>query len=158
MNHPLIYKKATKEDIDVLTWTRIEVLRAVNKLADDVDMAWIEKISRDYYTECFQNDSHAAYLVFNANRFVGCGGINFYSVMPTYHNPSGKRAYIMNIYVRPEYRRKGIAEKMVDLLVQEARNRNISQISLTATSMGQPVYEHYGFSLMKNEMELLDEL
>lgn len=35
----LIYKRATIEDIDILTETRIEVLRAANKLSDDVDMS-----------------------------------------------------------------------------------------------------------------------
>ena len=34
----LIYKKATIEDIKILTKTRIEVLRAANELSDDVDM------------------------------------------------------------------------------------------------------------------------
>lgn len=40
---------------------------------------------------------------------VGTGGISFYQVMPTYHNISGKKAYIMNVYTQPDYRRKGIA-------------------------------------------------
>lgn len=31
----LIYKKATIEDINLLTKSRIEVLKAANKLADD---------------------------------------------------------------------------------------------------------------------------
>lgn len=35
----LIYKVATLDDIDVLTKTRIEVLRAANKLDNNVDMS-----------------------------------------------------------------------------------------------------------------------
>lgn len=34
----LIYKKATIEDIDILTKTRVEVLRAANKLSADTNM------------------------------------------------------------------------------------------------------------------------
>ncbi len=30
---------------------------------------------------------------------IGAGGISYYRVMPTYHNPSGNKAYIMNMYV-----------------------------------------------------------
>ncbi len=41
----LLYKKATIEDIDLLTKTRIEVLRAANKLSDDIDMSEVEKQS-----------------------------------------------------------------------------------------------------------------
>ncbi len=28
---------------------------------------------------------------------IGAGGISYYRVMPTYHNPSGNKAYIMNM-------------------------------------------------------------
>ena len=43
------YKKATIEDIDELVRTRIIVLRAANKLSDNVDMLVVEKESYEYY-------------------------------------------------------------------------------------------------------------
>ena len=43
------YKKATIEDINELVRTRIIVLRAANKLSDDVDMSLVEKESYEYY-------------------------------------------------------------------------------------------------------------
>lgn len=39
------YKRATLDDLDVLVRTRIIVLRAANKLTNDVDMAQVEKES-----------------------------------------------------------------------------------------------------------------
>ena len=42
------YKKATLEDIDELVRTRIIVLRAANKLSDDVDMSVVEEESYAY--------------------------------------------------------------------------------------------------------------
>ena len=44
----LIYKKATIEDINLMTKSRIEVLKAANRLADDVDMEEVEAQSWDY--------------------------------------------------------------------------------------------------------------
>lgn len=41
----LKYKRATLEDIDILTETRIEVLRAANKLSADTDMSEVERRS-----------------------------------------------------------------------------------------------------------------
>ena len=107
-----------------------------------------------YYQKALSEDSHVAYLVFDDNEFVGAGGISFFHVMPTFHNPTGKKAYIMNMYTKPEYRRKGIAYKTLDLLVAEAKQRGIHAISLEATDMGKPLYEKYGFVKMKDEMEL----
>ena len=74
--------------------------------------------------------------------------------MPTYHNPSGNKAYIMNMYTDPEYRRKGIAIRILDRLVKDSKRRGITAISLEATDMGRPLYEKYGFVAMDHEMEL----
>ena len=70
----------------------------------------------------------------NGNCCIGTGGVSLFQVMPTYHNPSGKKAYIMNMYTNPKYRRKGIAYRTLD--------------------MGRSLYEKYGFVKMNNEMEL----
>ncbi len=151
----LTYKKATLEDVDILTATRIEVLRAANKLSDDIDMSEVKKQSYDYYNKALRNGTHIAYLVFDKSRVIGAGGVSFFQVMPTYHNPSGKKAYIMNMYTSPEYRRRGIAYKVLDMLVKDAKSMGISAISLEATVMGLPLYEKYGFTKMKNEMEFI---
>ncbi len=152
----LIYKKATIDDIDILTETRIEVLRAANKLSDDVDMSEVKKQSYDYYKRSLCDNTHIAYLVFDKDTFVGAGGVSFFQVMPTYHNPSGKKAYIMNMYTCPKYRRKGIAYKTLDMLVKDSRDKGITAISLEATNMGRCLYKKYGFVKMNDEMELLN--
>lgn len=148
------YKKATLEDIEMLTSTRIEVLRAANKLSDDIDLSELKKESYNYYAKALSNGTHIAYLVFDNSRFAGAGGISFFQVMPTYHNPSGKKAYVMNMYTVPDYRRRGIAYKTLDMLIREAKNMGITDISLEATDMGRPLYEKYGFIKMNNEMKL----
>lgn len=150
----LTYKKATIEDIDILTETRIEVLRAANKLARDTDMSEVKKQSYHYYKRALCDGTHIAYLIFDDSQFVGTGGVSFFQVMPTYHNPSGKKAYIMNMYTKPEYRRKGIAYKTLDMLIRDSKSKGITAISLEATAMGRPLYEKYGFVKMNDEMEL----
>ncbi len=150
----MIYKKATLDDLDILTETRIEVLRAANQLSDDVDMSEVNARSYEYYRKALQDGTHIAYLIFDGDKFAGAGGVSFFQVMPTYHNPSGRKAYIMNMYTKPEYRRRGIAFKTLDLLVHDAREKGIRAISLEATDMGRPLYEKYGFVEMRSEMEL----
>ena len=142
------YKKATIDDLNILTKTRIEVLRAANGLDDSIDMSSVEREARAYYENALSNDFHTAYLVFDGDDFIGAGGISYYTVMPTFHNPTGKKAYIMNMYTRPDYRRKGIATKTLDLLIQDAKKRGVTSISLEATDMGRKLYERYGFVSM----------
>ncbi len=149
------YKKATTKDIAELVRTRVIVLRAANKLSDDVDMSIVEQESYAYYKRAVETGEHMAYLVYDKETFIGAGGVSFYQVMPTYHNSSGKKAYIMNMYTAPEYRRQGIAFHTLDLLVKAAKERGISQIALEATDMGRPLYEKYGFVKMEDEMGLV---
>lgn len=153
----LIYKRATLDDLETLTETRVQVLRAANKLSQDVDMSEVKKKSCEYYQAALRDDTHVAYLVFDKDEFAGAGGVSFFKVMPTFHNPSGEKAYIMNMYTKPEYRRQGIAFQTLDLLVAEAKKKGITVISLEATDMGRPLYEKYGFVKMNDEMELPKE-
>ena len=150
----LKYKVAKIEDLEVLVRTRVQVLRAANKLDDSVDMSEVETESRLYYEKALVDGSHVAVLVYDGDQFVGAGGVSFYTVMPTYHNPSGCKAYIMNMYTKPEYRRNGIAYHTLDLLIAAAKEKRITHITLEATDMGRPLYEKYGFIKMDDEMQL----
>ena len=149
-----IFKKASEEDIDELVRTRITILRAANKLTDDTDMSEVRQESFLYYRSALKDKTHIAYLVYDGDNAVGAGGVSFYRVMPTYHNPSGRKAYIMNMYTAPEYRRRGIACRTLDLLVKAAKEQGVDHITLEATAMGRPLYEKYGFVKMNDEMIL----
>ena len=148
------YKKAGIADLALLTEPRIEVLRAANRLPASADLSAVREQTRRYYEKALPEGAHTALLVFDGPRFAGAGGVSFFQVMPTVHNPSGWKAYIMNMYTRPEYRRRGIALHTLDLLVREARGRGITAVSLEATPMGRPLYERYGFTGMPDEMGL----
>ena len=115
----------------------------------------MEQESYEYYKSALETGEHIAYLVYDNENLIGAGGVSFYQVMPTYHNPTGKKAYIMNMYTASEYRRQGIAFHTLDLLVKDIRKQGISQITLEATEMGRLLYEKYGFVKMEDEMELI---
>ena len=51
----------------------------------------------------------------------------------------------MNVYVNKNYRRQGIAQKMIESLIEEAKSRGVTEISLDATQAGRPVYKKLGF-------------
>lgn len=150
----LQYRTATLDDLDMLTATRVTVLRAANGLEPSADMSRVEEESRRYYATALPERSHLAILVLDGEQAVGAGCVSFYRVMPTFHNPGGRKAYIMNMYTAPAYRNRGIAYHTLELLVAEAKKRGVGHISLEATEMGRPLYEKFGFVQMRGEMEL----
>jgi len=147
-----IYKAANEKDIKFITEIRIEVLKSANNLDKNINMDNIFDETYNYYLNNI-NKNNITYLIFNNIEFIGCGSICFYDIMPTYHNPSGNKAYIMNMYTRENHRRKGIAKNILNLLIKEAKNRGVKYIQLEATDIGKKLYKNYGFIELENEME-----
>ena len=52
---------------------------------------------------------------------------------------------LMNVHTVPALRRKGIAARMVSILIEEAWSRGVTEISLDATEAGRPLYRKLGF-------------
>ena len=51
----------------------------------------------------------------------------------------------MNVYTAPDYCGRGIALRVAEWLIEEARRRGITEISLDATADGRPLYRKWGF-------------
>ena len=76
---------------------------------------------------------------------IGCATLCFLTVLPTADHPTGLRAHLMNVYTVPGFRRRGIARMLVTALMDEARQRGVTEISLDATEAGRPLYRALGF-------------
>ena len=133
---------ATKDDIELMMSSRLEMLKVVNDLpADYVYSDEIVNESRDY----FLNGDQATVLALDGDIVAGCASMSFMRIMPTFSHPTGKRAHLMNVYTRSAYRRQGIAHKMCEMLIEDARAKGATEISLDATTMGRPLYESLSF-------------
>lgn len=136
------YKTATASDIDLLMSSRLEMLKVVNSLDEDYQYSdEIIRESRDY----FLNGDQVTVLAMDGDKVIGCASMSFMRIMPTFSHPTGKRAHLMNVYTSKEYRRQGIAEKMVKMLIDITWQRGATEISLDATESGRPLYEKLGF-------------
>ncbi len=136
-------KIAAKDDIDWLMSIRLEMLKVVNNLPKDYEYSdEMRTESRDY----FLNGDHLTALAVDGDIVIGCASMSFFRIMPTFDHPTGKRAHLMNVYTRNEYRRQGIARKMVELLIEKTWENGATEISLDATALGRPLYESMGFT------------
>ena len=134
---------AKKDDIEEMMNSRLEMLKVVNNLSEDYEYSdEIINESREY----FLNGDHITVLAFDGDEVVGCASMSFMRIMPTFSHPTGKRAHLMNVYTRNEFRRQGIARKMVELLIEETWKIGVTEISLDATESGRPLYVSMGFT------------
>lgn len=136
-------KISTKNDIERLMSIRFEMLKVVNNLPEEYEYSdEIINESRDY----FLNGDQMTVLAIDGDAVIGCASMSFLRIMPTFDHPTGKRAHLMNVYTRHEYHRQGIAQKMVELLIEKTWEKGATEISLDATTLGRPLYERIGFS------------
>ena len=82
-------------------------------------------------------------------------GYSQITLMPTFSHPTGKRAHLMNVYTAKDYRRQGIGMKMVSMLIDEAWNKGVTEISLDATEDGRALYAKCGFTYSNECMVLV---
>ena len=145
------YKLATKDDIELMMKSRLEMLKVVNNLPQDYQYSdEIVKESREY----FLNGDQTTVLAIDDGEVVGCASMSYMWIMPTFSHPTGKRAHLMNVYTRSSHRRQGIARKMCEMLIEDAWKRGATEISLDATTMGRPLYESLGFTASSEGMVL----
>ena len=145
-------RKATTEDIEMVLEMRYTTLRDVCSLKEDYSFdESFKSISRAY----FANEDQTTVLVFDGEAPIGCATICYQFLMPTFDHPTGKRAHVMNVYVDENFRRQGIARKMMDVLIAEAKERDVTEISLDATEKGRLLYEAMCFKASKECMYLI---
>ncbi len=145
------FHKATTEEIEKLMSIRLEMLRIVNDLPDNFEF---DSTFKDYSRDYFLNGEQTTVLALDNGNAIGCASISYIKIMPTFDHPTGKRAHLMNVYTNNSYRRQGIGKKMVELLIEEAREKGCTEISLDATSVGRFLYTWLGFTQNKEGMVL----
>ncbi len=141
-------------DIDLLIEWRIRVLRDVFSIPKEKPIDSLKRANLDYYKSFLENGSHIACFAYFDNEIVGCGGMCLYNEMPSPDNQSGKCAYLMNIYTCPQFRKNGIAEKIVNWLIDKAEDKGITKIYLETSEAGRKMYYSVGFREMKDQMQL----
>lgn len=136
-------KKTNQNDIETLMQIRLEMLRVVNKLNEEANFErTLIKCSREYFLKGDQTTVFAM----DGDKIAGCASLSYINVMPTFDHPTGKRAHLMNVYTRAQFRRRGVGKMMVEFLIEEAKSRGVTEISLDATQMGHPLYKSMGFN------------
>lgn len=134
-------RKSTAADTHLLMELRLEMLREVNGLEQDYEFDKdLIRTSRSYFLE----GSQTTVIAFE-DEPAGCASLCYIDLMPTFSHPTGKRAHLMNVYTREDFRRRGIGEQMMKFLIEEAKERGVTEISLDATDEGRYLYEKLGF-------------
>lgn len=142
------YRKAVDKDISQLVDLRKkqlidEGLVPINNI--DIEL-------HQYFKLSLIEGSLISWIAEENEIIIATSGICFYQLPPSYSNPSGKSAYITNMYTKKEYRGKGIASDLLKLVIDEAKNQGYKIVRLHASKQGKPIYKKFGFTDLEDFM------
>lgn len=143
-------RRATVEDIPALCEARKRQLVDEGMRPD----APIDDELRCYFEASLADGTLAEWVFEDEGEVVATAAIAFMPFPPAFNNPAGTRGYVTNMYTAPSHRGRGIASRMLPLLMDEARRRGVRKVLLHASAMGKPVYERQGFRVNDSWMEL----
>lgn len=112
--------------------------------------------NRQYYRRNIADGRHIAIIAEIDDVDVGCGALCLSEELPSPDNPSGKCAYLMNIYVREAYRGQGIGHSIVRWLVEKATQLGCDKIYLETTDCARTLYNSIGFEDLSGYMKYAD--
>ena len=99
-------------------------------------------------------DEFVGFLAVADARIIATSGLVVHRHPPKNRNPTGREAYVMNMYTDPAWRRRGIAARLLQMLVDYARQHQCGKISLDALPKGRSVYAKAGFVPIETDMGL----
>jgi ribosomal protein S18 acetylase RimI-like enzyme len=145
------YRKAEEKDISQLIELRkIQLIDEGLTPINNIDMEL-----RKYFKSSLNDGSLISWIAEENDKIIATSGICYYQLPPSYSNPTGKNAYVTNMYTKNEYRRKGIALKLLKLVVEEARVRGDKIVRLHASKQGKSIYERFGFKDSEGYMAMI---
>ena len=105
----------------------------------------IDKQLADYFTSAIADGSFISWVMENDDEIIATSGLCFYLLPPNFSNPTGRTAYVTNMYTKSEYRRKGIASELLKMVIDEAKLRGYKVIRLHTSEFGKSIYARAGF-------------
>jgi ribosomal protein S18 acetylase RimI-like enzyme len=153
------FRTLCEQDLELIGRHREEMFRDAG-IAEEVlsamkphFQAWLGPKLRD--------GSYFGFLACDESRPVGGIGLLLLDWPPHHFHPtSDKRGYVLNLFVEPAYRRRGLASKLMLLAEIEFANRGISFAVLHASAKGMPLYSELGWtrtSEMSKSMEKVQD-
>ena len=137
-------RRATTDDVETLVDLRFAF---VTEFApDEGDDEAVRASVAEYLRRALASEEFLAWIVEDDGEVVATGGMVVYERMMRSKGAGvGFEGYILNVYTLPKHRRRGHAERMMQALLDCARDRGV-RLTLVATEAGAPLYQKLGFT------------
>jgi GNAT superfamily N-acetyltransferase len=152
MEHFMI-RRMDVDDLDAVCRHREAMFLEAERPRDMVEA--MRQPFRDWLRPKLLDGSYLGWAVEDEGVVVGGSGLMVVDWPPhPLHPAEARRGYLLNVWVDPDHRGKGLAKRLVRAACDCARALGISYMTLHASQLGRPVYEGLGWR-ETDEMSLL---
>lgn len=152
-------RAASADDIPLLAHHRAAMFRDMGKLGPHQEDA-LRAATTSYLQNALETGEYVGWvaLVTGTTSVIGGAGAQIRSILPRPRPGSdelelGPEAIVLNVYVEPAWRRRGVADALMRAVLDGLAPRGIRRIVLHASDEGRRLYERLGF-VGTNEMRL----
>lgn len=148
----IIFREAGLDDIADLISIRMDFLRGEFPTDAQMEASLCEELAPYYHSHIGRD--FFAYIAFDGDTIIASAFLSVALRPASPAVPNGLTGYISNVYTQKEYRGRGIATQLLDMLRRDAGNRSLCTLELLATEDGRPIYEKMGFCSNKKFMRI----
>ncbi len=144
-------RQATLADLDTLIYHRYAMWRDMGRPAEVLEA--VNAAAREYFQSELPNGRYVGWFAETEGKIVGGAGV---VISPWPGSPGStlaKRAMILNVFVEPDFRRRGIARSLMLAVIEWCKIQGFPAVGLHASDEGRPLYAALGFQ-PTNEMQL----
>ncbi|MDM5076459.1 GNAT family N-acetyltransferase [Aeromonas media] len=141
----MMVREALAADIPALVRLRMALFCEVGELDDPLADAALWQATQAYFSAAQADGSARSWLVEVEGEAVACGTLALFVRPPYPGNLAGCEAYLLNMYTRPAWRKRGMASALLDAMARHAREQQLGKLWLHASDEGRPLYERLGF-------------
>ncbi len=143
------------DDVDLICRHREEMFRDAGGRYDVLRL--MTEQFREWLRPRLVDGSYFGYMMSDGGAPVAGIGLMLIDWPPHPAHPlQDKRGYVLNVFVEPDYRNRGLARELMRLAEAEFVTRGASYAVLHATDKGRPLYQGMGWSGTTEMAKMLD--
>jgi GNAT superfamily N-acetyltransferase len=144
-------RRATVQDADIIAWHRARMFQDMGDVSDD-GFEILRSKARLRLKEWLESSDYIGWLATPADKqetVVGGAGIQLQRILPRPRDASiigeSRQGTIVNVFTERQWRRRGIAGRLVKEIIAWSKNEGLDRLLLHASDDGRSVYEQLGF-------------
>ncbi|MEW7864456.1 GNAT family N-acetyltransferase [Aeromonas diversa] len=139
-------RRAQQGDEAALTRLRLALFVEEGDLASTDEDPALAVVLADYFAQTLADGACLHWVAETEGEVVGAGSLALFCRPPYPGNLAGREGYLLNMFVLPAWRRRGVARALVTAIEQEACRLALGKVWLHASAMGDPLYRELGFA------------